>query len=164
VPLRGDWTKVRRTTSLIWEDGLGAGTRNRAADLDGDRMFTRPPMENTPYRRLRVELGKVGPGVRTYVVKITLNRPDRLAQESIEAEDLTTLERLLAHLGVEKESVSFIRSYDFTRAWEETTPLSAVDAANRMKTSEFSGSLLTDHVTSDQLFERIQAWRRLNGG
>lgn len=120
-------------------------------------------MENTPYRRLRVELGQVGPGVRTYVVKITLNRPDRLAEESIEVKDFTTLERLLAHLGVEKESVSFIRSYDLRNAREETAPLSPADAANRMKTAEFSGSLLTDHVTSEQLFERIQSWRGLNG-
>lgn len=121
-------------------------------------------MDRTPYRRLRVEVGKVGPGVRTYVVTITLNRPDRLAQESLEVDDLPTLERLLAHLGVKKESVSFITSFDFKNAWEETRPIAPADAASRMKTDEYSGSLLTDDVTSEQLFERIQAWRRRFGG
>ena len=71
-------------------------------------------------------------------------------------DDLATLEHLLTHLGVEKESVAFIRSYDLMNAWQETASISPFDAANRMKTHEYSGSLLTDDVTSEQLFERIQ--------
>ena len=110
-----------------------------------------------------VEPGRIGPGVRTYLVHVSLPFPSGREEAAVEARDEATLERLLTHLRVVKRSTSFVTDRWFIEAIETTQPVTPAQVAAEMKESSDSGELLTEDMTSDELRALIEEWRRVEG-